>query len=410
MTPIYNIFIRLYTVGIWLSSFFNPKSKQLREGRSSIFSQSFPQKQNKRVWIHCASLGEFEQGRPIIELLKSKDPSIEIFLTFFSPSGYEIRKNYQHADFITYLPADTKSNATKFIDLVNPDIAIFIKYEFWYHFLTTLQTRKVPTYLCSAIFRKEHFDKMLYGAFFKKMVLTFDKIFVQNNSSLQILEANHVKTGVLNGDTRIDRVLQIRSEKKNFPIVENFSKDKKVFIIGSSWPKDEAMVISFINQLKTDHWKFIIAPHNIDDKYIQSIQENLTKKNIRFSKANKNDIADFEVLIIDNIGMLSSIYQYGTIAYIGGGFGTGIHNTLEPAAFHLPILIGPKYDKFEEANVLVKAGGIFVIHSTEDLDQTFTNLLDPNFYEKASNATKNYIDQNKGATIEIVDVVMGELL
>lgn len=360
--------------------------------------------------MHCASLGEFEQGRPIIELLKTKDPSLEIFLTFFSPSGFEVRKNYQHADYISYLPADTKTNALKFIDQINPDIAIFIKYEFWYYILTTLKTRNIPTYLCAAVFRKEQFNKVLYGSFLKIMVASFDKIFVQNNTSLQVLKANNIATGILNGDTRIDRVLQIREEKKTFPIVEKFVANKKIFIIGSSWPNDENILIPFISNLKNDQWKFIIAPHNIDDKYLMNIQKNLERKNIRFSKAKDENIIDVDVLIIDNIGMLSSIYQYGDLVYIGGGFGTGIHNTLEPAVFSLPILIGPNYQKFEEANVLVKEGGIFVIQSEATLAETFTNLLNPTFYKNASIATNNYIDKNKGATIEIVDEVIKELL
>ncbi len=410
MILLYNIFIKLYSFGIWFTSFFNPKSKKLKEGRRSIFTNQFPQKKNKRVWVHCASLGEFEQGRPIIELIKSKDPSLEIFLTFFSPSGYEIRKNYQHADFISYLPADSKSNAAKFVDQVNPDLVIFIKYEFWHHFLSTLNTRNIPTYLCSAIFRKEHFEKFLYGSLFKKMVHSFDKIFVQNKASLNILTSNNIHSGILNGDTRIDRVLQIQNEKKYFPIVEKFARNNKVFIVGSSWPKDEAIVIPFINQLKNESWKFIIAPHNIDDKYVSSIQTNLTKKNICFSIATEANISDFDVLIIDNIGMLSSSYQYGDLAYIGGGFGTGIHNTLEPAAFHLPILIGPNYQKFEEANVLVNKGGIFIVNSINDIQSIFDQLLNPTDYQSAVEATKNYIDNNKGATTEIVEEVMKELL
>lgn len=409
MILLYNLFIRLYIVGIWITSYFNPKIKKLQVGRSQIFKQSFPEKKHKRVWIHCASLGEFEQGRPIIELLKSKDPAIEIVLTFFSPSGYEIRKNYQQADFISYLPADTSSNAKQFINKINPDVVIFVKYEFWYHFLNTLNHQNIPTYLCAAIFRKATFKQFIYGSLFKKMVQLFDKIFVQNNASIKVLESNNIKTGILNGDTRIDRVLQIRSEKKDFPIVEKFAADKNIFVIGSSWPKDESLLLPFINQVKNEDWKFIIAPHNIDDKYIQSIQTNLIKKNIRFSDATANAMNEFEVLIIDNIGMLSSLYQYGKIAYIGGGFGSGIHNTLEPAAFHLPILIGPKYEKFEEANVLVHSGGIFVIHSEQDLQLHFDQLLNADTYQNASNATKNYIDENKGATIEIVDTVIKEL-
>jgi 3-deoxy-D-manno-octulosonic-acid transferase len=390
---------------IKVGSLFSQKAKSWVEGRKNwkhqLQSHSFPPGE-KRVWIHCASLGEFEQGRPLIEKIKSEHPSTQIILSFFSPSGYEIRKDYPLADLICYLPLDTPQNSRLFLDILQPDLAVFVKYEFWYFFLSNLHQRNIPSILISAIFRpNQHFFKS-YGAFFKRMLFFFQHIFVQNESSAQLLEQAKVSHYSLAGDTRVDRVLQLAEEKKTFPRVQSFAGQAPVLVAGSTWPQDEERLLPFLTKDLPTQWKCIIAPHEIDEGHIKKIEQALSGQSIRYSQLSEERKAnDHRFLIIDNIGMLASLYQYGKIAYIGGGFGRGIHNTLEPITFGLPVLFGPKYQKFEEALSLVKQGGAFPVESYEQIKKVFEQLSEPKVFKQASQKARQYILSNRGATEQI---------
>ncbi len=357
----------------------------------------------KTIWIHVASLGEFEQGRPIIEKLKADFPTYKILLTFFSPSGYEIRKNYELADHVFYLPADTKKNAKRFIEIVNPALVIFVKYEFWLHYLNTLQTKKIPTLLVSAIFRPNQLFFKSHGGLFKKVLAGFDQIFVQNEVSFQLLKKYNYNRIELAGDTRVDRVAAIAAQAKRYAIIEKFADKNKVLVCGSTWPPDEAILIDFIK--KSSDWKFIIAPHEIKESNIKRLQKMLPKKTIRYSEADVDSVLKNSILIIDNIGMLSSIYRFGKVAYIGGGFGNGIHNTLEPIAFGLPVIFGPKFKKFNEASTLVGKGGSFTIANSTEFLNIMNQLEKEDFYTKASQEAQNYILQNRGATEKILNYI-----
>lgn len=438
----YNFAINLYFLSIRLASFFNKKAKSWMDGRTGIFEQlefrfqtsnekgvtsnEKPETSNEKpetrkekrearneqppttnhkptIWIHAASLGEFEQGRPVIEKLKEKFPDYKILLTFFSPSGYEIRKNYELADSIFYLPADSKKNAERFIEIVRPVLVIFVKYEFWYHYLNTLQTKGIPTLLVSALFRPGQLFFQWYGGLFKRILAGFDHIFVQNETSFQLLKSHGFDRITLAGDTRVDRVAAIAAQSKSFEIIEKFAGENDILVCGSTWPPDEAILAEFIK--KNDHWKFIIAPHEIKESNIQRLQTLLPENTIRYSKADEKSVLNKKVLIIDNIGMLSSIYRYGKVAYIGGGFGKGIHNTLEPIAFGLPVIFGPKYKKFEEAVTLVEKGGSFAISNPADFYYIMNQLGKEDFYKKASQEAQNYILQNRGATEKILNYI-----
>jgi 3-deoxy-D-manno-octulosonic-acid transferase len=383
----YNLLIHIYVLLIRIFAFFNnEKAKLWYGGRKDIFTKLENTFKNteyeKRIWIHVASLGEFEQGRPIIEALKKQAPLMlaqyKIVLTFFSPSGYELRKNYSFADYIFYLPADTSSNAQHFIQIIQPEWAIFVKYEFWFNYLHFLKKQNIPTLLISAIFREKQFNIWNpYSHFLKKMLRCFTYIYVQNTPSVFLLK-KHGFTQVENiGDTRIDRVLTIKNERAVFPEIKLFTQDNPTLIGGSTWLPDEQILIDSLKNPSFASWKYILAPHDISKNNIERLLKNLPEDYTLYSEINTqqinqspNDSNTKRILIIDNIGMLSSIYQYGTIAYIGGGFGSGIHNTLEPIAFGLPVIFGPKYQKFEEAHQLIKAGGGFSINNYPDFEKT----------------------------------------
>ena len=401
---IYNLTLFLYRSGIYIASFFNPKAKLWIDGRKNIFQKIKTQLPDNQqlIWIHCASLGEFEQGRPLIEKIKTNFPHFKILLTFFSPSGYEIRKNYPHADYIFYLPADSPKNAQLFLDIVRPTLSIFVKYEFWYHYLHQLHERKIPTFLIAAVFRKEQIFFKPYGTFFKNMLPFFNHIFAQNKDSKTLLLQNEIKNVTVAGDTRVDRVLDIQKNAPSFGVIEAFKGTTDILIGGSTWSADEEIIIQWIHQQKDFRWKFIIAPHDISENRLVEIEKKLTVNAIRFSKANAFNASAARVMIIDNIGMLSSIYQYGKVAFIGGGWGAGIHNTLEPIAFGLPVIFGKKYQKFEEAKCLVKSGGGFSVSGFSDFEKIIKQLEDEFFYNNASTKAKNYILENQGATEKIL--------
>jgi len=400
MQILYNIAITFYRIGIFIASFFNPKAKQWLEGRKDIFAKinTHVADNEEIIWFHCASLGEFEQGRPLIEKIKTTLPHYKIFLTFYSPSGFEIRKDYQFADYIFYLPIDSKNNAKRFLELVNPKIAIFVKYEFWFHYLNQLNQKEIPTYLISSIFRENQIFFKPYGGFFKKMLSYFNHIFVQNENSKTILLHNQINHISIAGDTRIDRVLEIKKNKKSFGIIKAFKGTCDILIGGSTWELDEDILIDWIHQQKDFRWKFIIAPHDISENRLTQIENKLEINSIRFSKTNAFNSTAARVLIIDNIGILSSLYQYGKIAFIGGGFGSGIHNTLEPIVFGLPVVFGGKYQKFQEAISLVKNGGGFSINSKEEFQEIMNQMENSNFYNNASTEASNYVLKNQGAT------------
>lgn len=411
MKWIYLIGIYLFRFALNLGSLFSTKAKLWINGRKNWEKKlkDHPFQKGNRIWVHCASLGEFEQGRPLIEKIKSEHPSIQIILTFFSPSGYEVRKNYPLADLICYLPLDTPRNSNKFLELIQPDLAIFVKYEFWYFFLEQLDRRKIPCVLISAIFRpQQHFFKS-YGGFFKRMLFFFRHIFVQNTTSAEILKKAALTHYSLAGDTRVDRVLKLAKEKRSFPEIKAFVGHAPVLIAGSTWPADEEILLPFLLNDLPQHWKSIIAPHEIDERHIQKIEKLASGRAIRYSQLSKTDPAkEYSILIIDNIGMLSALYQFGQIAYIGGGFGRGIHNTLEPITFGLPVIFGPKYQKFEEAVNLSEQGGAFPMQSYEDLKKIFYQLTDTFFYREASQKAKDYIHTNQGASQKIYSFLKKE--
>ncbi len=422
MILIYNIGIFFYKVFIHLAAHFNPKAKQWVEGRKDIFIyienalKNSPKETSKTIWMHVASLGEFEQGRPLIEALKKSSENYTIILTFFSPSGYEIRKNYPLADFVFYLPIDTAKNAARFIDLVQPNLAIFVKYEFWFHYLNTLKNRQIPTLLISAIFNKKQLSVYyLYSFLLKKMLDCFSHIFVQNTPSVFLLKKAGFDEISLAGDTRVDRVMSIAQEAKTFPIIEKFVANSPTLICGSTWQSDEEIILQIIENQHFIHYKFIFAPHDISIKNIERLEKTLPVSSMRYSKCIENSVPTLgteggnRVLIIDNIGMLSSLYRYGKIAYIGGGFGSGIHNTLEPIAFGLPVIFGIKYKKFEEANQLVETGGGFSITDFNSFKSVMEHLNDEKNYNKASHAATQYLQNNKGATEKIMQYITHHL-
>lgn len=404
MIFIYNFLIHLYQFLLKIAAFFNPKAKLWVDGRKNIFEQiqSKITHQKPIVWFHCASLGEFEQGRPIIEAFRQQFPNHQVLLTFFSPSGFEIRKNYSGADYIFYLPADTLANARRFVKLVKPEFAVFVKYEFWFNYLRWLQKEQVPVIVVSAIFRPGQRFFKWWGRWQLKMLKSINHFFVQDEASKELLNTVGISQVTVGGDTRFDRVFQISMQKKSFAIIENFIAGKKVVLAGSTWPPDEDIIIDFI-RTKPPDTKFIFAPHEVHDERIKSLIGKISSNVIRFSQANESNIPNTEILIIDNIGILSHLYQYADIAYIGGGFGVGIHNILEAATFGNPIIFGPNFQKFREANELISLGGAFSIQGRRDFSAIITKLLnDKSFRGECSVISKNYVEAKRGATDKII--------
>ncbi len=386
----YQIAIYLFQLGVAVASLFNKKVKTMWQGERNAFSvlREKVDPQAKYVWFHAASLGEFEQGRPLMELLRKNHPEYKILLTFFSPSGYEVRKNYQGADIICYLPIDTIGNSRKFLRTIRPCMAFFIKYEFWYNYLHILKHRNVPVYSVSSIFREDQIFFKWYGCQYAYVLKCFSRFFVQNEESKNLLATIGITNVDVVGDTRFDRVLQIKEQAKQLPIVEAFVRGDspcKVFVAGSSWPPDEDIFINFFNQHKD--WKLIIAPHVIDDSHLEQILSKLDRKTIRYTQATPETAAQAECLLIDCFGLLSSIYQFGDVAYVGGGFGVGIHNVLEAAVWDIPVIFGPNNKRFQEAQGLKAAGGGFDISTADDFRQVMSRFM--NDQEYLSTAGKN---------------------
>lgn len=410
MLFLYNLVVSIAGFFLKIVALFSPKIKLFVEGRKNVFTilEEKIKPTDKTIWFHSASLGEYEQGLPVIEKIKKKHPAHKIIVTFFSPSGYEVRKNNNVADITIYLPLDTKSNAKKFLRLAHPEFAFFIKYEFWLNYLKELEHNKIPTYLISGIFRDNQMFFKWYGGFYRKALTSFTYFFVQNEKSKEKIEALGFKNVIVSGDTRFDRVAAILERDNTVDFIEQFKNNAPTIIIGSSWPKDETLLADYINQASEDV-KFIIAPHNIKQDQLSDLKSQINKPTVLFSeKDNSKNLSDYNVFIIDTIGLLTKIYSYGTIAYVGGGFGNpGIHNILEPATFGIPIVIGPNYSNFAEAVELVKIGGCTVISNTLELKQIFDRLLlDQEYREEKSQICKSYIQDNKGATESIMKIVL----
>jgi 3-deoxy-D-manno-octulosonic-acid transferase len=417
----YNLFLALYSLAAKLISPWNPKAKLWLQGRKDLFSRLEARIRETSagvpagsplIWMHCASLGEFEQGRPVLEGLKSAYPSLRILITFFSPSGYEIRKNYAGADYITYLPVDSRSNAKRLLDLVKPDLVLWVKYEYWYYFLHEIKKRNIPLLLVSGLFRKDQAFFKWYGGLHRKMLSFFRHLFVQGQSSADLLKnAADVPPVTVNGDTRFDRVTAIANSFSPIEEIAAFCKAYPVIVAGSTWQEDEEELDHYANTHRD--LRFIIAPHEIDESHLRST-EALFKYTIRFSKWKKTytnptngTSSPPNVLIIDNIGMLSRLYYYATITYVGGGFGNdGIHNILEAAVYGKPVFFGPVFDKFSEAIDLLECGGAYTVENALELEKTMNDLLqNQEEYREACAAAFNYTQQNRGATKMILDYI-----
>lgn len=423
----YNIAIYIYLIGVAIGSLFNKKIKKMWRGEREAVDllKEKVDPTAKYVWFHAASLGEFEQGRPLIEQLRATHPEYKILLTFFSPSGYEVRKNYEGADIVCYLPLDTIRNARRFLRAVHPVMAFFIKYEFWYNYLHILKHRGVPVYSVSSIFRPGQVFFKWYGRNYAKVLRCITHFFVQNEVSLKLLKGIGIDEATVVGDTRFDRVLQIKEQSKKLPIVEAFkgingkgnackeelsengSKGCKIFVAGSSWQPDEDIFIRFFN----DHpdWKLIIAPHVIGEDHLAYILDKLQMKAVRYTQATEQSAAEARCLIIDCFGLLSTIYRYGEIAYVGGGFGVGIHNVPEAAVWGVPVLFGPNNKRFQEAQDLLACKGSFEVTDYDSFNTIISRLIsDDQFRHQCGEASANYVKSRSGATDIIMKSVAGK--
>lgn len=402
----YELIICLYTLGVAVASLFNPKARKMWRGGREAFRvlRDKVDGGQRYVWFHAASLGEFEQGRPIIERLRAEHPEYKILLTFFSPSGYEVRKNYEGADIVCYLPLDTYFSARKFLNLVHPEMAFFIKYEFWWNYLHILKRRGVPVYSVSSIFREGQVFFRWYGRSYRRVLKCFTRFFVQNDESKRLLATLGIANVEITGDTRFDRVLQIKRQAKKLPLVEAFKQDCKVFVAGSSWPPDEDIFIKYFN----DHrdWKLIIAPHVIGDDHIRQIVGKLSRTAVRYTEATEESVGKADCLIIDCFGLLSSIYGYGDVAYVGGGFGVGIHNVLEAAVWGMPVIFGPNNKRFQEAQDLLASGGGREVDSYSQFEAVMnTYVTDASAIEEDGLKAAGYVAATAGATDKILKTV-----
>lgn len=408
---LYNLGIKIYYLLIFVVSLFNKKARLWIRGRKGICDELREKidPNSDIIWFHCSSLGEFEQGRPVMEKIRESLPGKKILLTFFSPSGYEIRKNYTGADHIFYLPLDTRKNAARFLNIIKPQYAFFIKYEFWFHYLSQLKKSGTKIYLISGIFRSRQVFFKFYGRWFREILRSFTHFFVQDEESGRLLKSIGFNNVTVCGDTRFDRVYAIAGKSRDLPLIRSFVSGKMTLIAGSTWPPDEEIIVRFINENKLPV-RFIFAPHEIHERGIRLLQESVKRKIARYSSADESAIWNAEVLIIDTIGILSAVYQYGNIAYIGGGFGKGIHNTLEAATFGLPVIFGPNFKKFREASDLIKLNGAFSICNYDGFYKILNALLtDKQLFEKAGETARNYVRRNLGATDTITKFVLASV-
>ena len=410
MNILYNFGIYTYKQLVNIASFRNLKARKMKQGHKEIFHYlaQNADPEGGYIWIHASSLGEFEQGRPIIEAIKAHYPEQKIAITFFSPSGYEVRKNYPKADLICYLPFDLPNNVNRFLNILKPKQAIFIKYEFWGNYLNALAKRNIPTYIISAIFRPSQIFFRPYGSYFRRILQNFEHLYVQDENSKKLLKDIGITKVSVTGDTRFDRVFEIRSQAKELPLIEQFSKGNFTLIAGSSWPKDEEIFIDYFN--RHPEMKLIIAPHEIHEEHIQFILSRLNRTAIRYTQADEKNIQKADCIIIDCFGLLSSIYRYGQVAYVGGGFGAGIHNVPEAAVYGIPVIFGPNHKKFKEAKELIIAGGGFSISRSEDFELVMDRLLEnKEFLSKAGITAGQYIQNNSGASKKILKELYPEI-
>ena len=386
-----------------IAAFFNAKAAAFIAGRKDIFDsmrRSFSGESGRVVWIHCASLGEFEQGRPVIELIKREYNDVEILLTFFSPSGYEVRKNYSLATNVFYLPWDSPSNAERFVSITKPILAIFVKYEFWYYYSKALKKHNVPLLSISAIFRPQQIFFKSYGSFYKSILRNFDYFFVQNETSQTLLRSIGFDNSTIAGDTRFDRVVTIVNQGESIPLVEKFKNDQKTIVVGSCWQEDLNVLLPMINE---GNVKFIIAPHEVSEAFVQTIEQSVQVNSIRYSKVGDVNVEDYQLLIIDNVGMLSRLYRYGEFAFVGGAFGKGLHNILEAACYGIPVFFGNRnFEKFQEAVDLINRGGAFEVADAADFKEKFEMINVPENFLLACEVTRSYVMENLGATEKIM--------
>ncbi len=403
MIILYNLVLFVMRAGYSIAALFHNKARAFVTGRKDVFtklSENFRQNHAKVVWVLCASLGEFEQGRPLIVSLKKEYPQTKILLTFFSPSGYEVRKNYDQADFVCYLPWDSAANAERFISIVKPTLAVFVKYEFWHHYAKALKRHQIPLLSISSIFREEQMFFKPYGGFYRGILKNFSYFFVQNETSLRLLKSIGITACAVAGDTRFDRVYAIVKQGGEIPVAKQFKSDQKTFVVGSCWPEDFDVLAPLINENRV---KFIIAPHEITETFMTAMENSLQVKSIRFSQAAGKPLEDYQVLIIDNIGMLSRLYRYGEFAFIGGAYGKGLHNILEAACYGVPIFFGNKdYEKYQEAVDLINRGGAFEVRDYTDLKAKYEMLNSPETFLLACDVTRLYVEENLGATEKIM--------
>lgn len=411
---LYNIGIFLYALAVRIVSPFHKKARKMIVGHKETYKKLRAEVDPNAsyIWFHAASLGEFEQGRPIIEGLKRTYPQYKILLTFFSPSGYEVRKNYPLADIVCYLPFDKKRNVRKFLKLVQPEMAIFIKYEFWYNFVNRLHRLNIPVFMVSSIFRPDQIFFRWYGKNMRRIFPKYKWICVQDENSARLLENINVRNVKVCGDTRFDRVVDIRNQAKKLDLIEAFAKkaeqdNEKIIVAGSSWPKDEDIFIDYFNI--TSDLKLIIAPHEIDEAHLKYIESNLQRPHIRYSQATWDDMGKYDCIILDCFGLLSSVYRYGQIAYVGGGFGVGIHNVLEAAVYGIPVIFGPNFKKFLEAQELIEQGGGYSIADY----QSFRGLMDEflqynDILEAAGNNAAMYVESRTGVVKKLMTILFEE--
>ncbi|MBP6065506.1 glycosyltransferase N-terminal domain-containing protein [Bacteroides sp.] len=403
---LYNLAIVLYDLAVHLVAPFSRKPRKMMKGHWVVYEllRQQVEKDARYIWFHAASLGEFEQGRPLIEKIRAEYPDYRILLTFFSPSGYEVRKNYSGADIVCYLPFDKPRNVKKFLDIANPCMAFFIKYEFWKNYLDELYKRRIPVYSLSSIFRRDQVFFKWYGGIYRHVLRDFDHLFVQNEASKRFLSKIGITRVTVVGDTRFDRVLQIREEAKELQLVEKFKKDSLTFVAGSSWGPDEDLFIQYFNS--HPEMKLIIAPHVIDENHLVEIISKLKRPYVRYTRANEKNVQKADCLLIDCFGLLSSIYRYGEIAYIGGGFGVGIHNTLEAAVYGIPVIFGPKYHKFMEATQLLEAKAAYSIKDYAEFEALLDKMLADDAFLKQTGANAgNYVISNAGATDKVMRMI-----
>lgn len=402
----YNLGIHLFVLGIKIASIRNQKAKDWVNGRKTQFDkikEDFQKPQNP-VWIHCASLGEFEQGRPLIEEIKSRYPNKKILVTFFSPSGYQVRKDYELADWVYYLPSDNPRKVERFLDSIKPEIAIFVKYEYWFNFLKGLKEREIPVYYISAIFRPNQLFFNKIGKWYREMLQFVTHFYVQNNSSKELLNSIGYQNVTVSGDTRFDRVAKVVDSIRSIELVEHFAEQKKLIVAGSTWRCEEAILAQYMR--KVPHEKLILAPHEVNDEHINEIMKLFGDTAITYSNAQKEDLKNKQVLVIDSYGLLTSLYQYGKVAVIGGGFGVGIHNVLEAATFGMPIIFGNNYEKFQEAVELKNAQCAFPINNVEEFNAVMNRLLtDAETTQKISKNSAQYVQDNIGATELILSTI-----